>query len=53
MRAIIGWGTAFLCSGVGWWLGEKLGLAMAVIVSSIAGGVGLYFGNRWFDDNLG
>lgn len=53
MRTLIGWGTATLCSGIGWWLGAHIGLGTAVVVSSIAGGFGLYGGYRWFDENLG
>ena len=52
MRTIIGWGAASLSGAIGWWLGAYAGLLAAVVVSAIAGGVGLYFGYRWFDQNL-
>lgn len=53
MRTIIGWLCAFLLSWLGWWLGAHVALWMAVILSAIAGAVGLYYGYRWFDQNLG
>jgi hypothetical protein len=52
MRSLIGWLAACLFSGVGWWLGRHVGLMTAVIVSSVAGSIGLYAGFRWFDQNL-
>jgi hypothetical protein len=52
MRTIIGWLCALLCSAAGWWLGQFAGLWAAVILSAVAGGLGLYWGNRWFDENL-
>jgi hypothetical protein len=52
MRTLIGWTSATVLGGAGWWLGEKVGLVAAVIVSAIAGAVGLYYGFRWFDENL-
>lgn len=52
MRALIGWLAAFLAGTAGWWLGVKVGLGTAVIVSAVAGGAGLYAGYRWFDANL-
>jgi hypothetical protein len=30
-----------------------MGLGAAVVLSAIAGGAGLYWGYRWFDENLG
>jgi hypothetical protein len=53
MRAVIGWLAAFLGGSAGWWLGAKIGLGTAVVLSAVAGGVGLYAGYRWFDQNLG
>jgi len=53
VRAIIGWLAAFIVGSAGWWLGQKIGFATAVILSAVGTGVGLYVGYRWFDDNLG
>ena len=52
MRTILGWGTASVLGSIAWWLGAHLGLVSAVILSAIAGGAGLYWGHRWFDENL-
>jgi hypothetical protein len=52
MRTIIGWLVATAFGAAGWWLGERVGLITAVVISGLAGGVGLYYGNRWFDQNL-
>jgi hypothetical protein len=52
LRTIIGWGCASLLGALGWWLGAKLNLGAAVILGSVATGVGLYYGNKWFDNNL-
>lgn len=52
LRTIIGWGCASLLGALGWWLGSQLNLGAAVILGGVASGVGLYYGNKWFDDNL-
>lgn len=52
MRTIIGWLSATIAGGLGWWLGALVGVGAAVIVSCVAGAVGLYYGYRWFDQNL-
>jgi hypothetical protein len=52
MRNILGWLAASLLGSAGWWLGAKVGLGSAVVVSAIASGFGLYLGFRWFDQNL-
>jgi membrane protein implicated in regulation of membrane protease activity len=52
MRNIIGWLSAAIAGAVGWWLGAYVNLAVAVILSAITGAVGLYYGYRWFDQNL-
>jgi len=52
MRTIIGGLSATIAGGVGWWLGAFVGIVAAVIVSAVAGSIGLYYGYRWFDQNL-
>jgi hypothetical protein len=52
MRMLIGWSTAWLLGAIGWWLGARLGLVAAVVLGAVAGGAGLYYGYRWFDQNL-
>ncbi len=52
VRGLIGWLGAFLAGSAGWWLGSKIGFGTGVMVSVVAGGVGMYAGYRWFDANL-
>jgi hypothetical protein len=52
MRGVIGWLAAFIAGWFGWWLGAKVGLGAAVVLSAVAGGAGMYAGYRWFDQNL-
>ena len=52
LRTIIGLGCASLSGALGWWLGGQWNLGAAVILGGIASGVGLYYGNKWFDNNL-
>jgi len=52
MRTIIGWLGAVILGSAGWWLGARVGVLTAVVISAIAGGAGLYYGYRWFDQNL-
>jgi len=52
MRNIIGWCAAWIGGALGWWLGAHAGFPVAVIFSALTGALGLYFGFRWFDQNL-
>ncbi len=52
MRTIIGWLAASIAGAAGWWLGARIGLVTAIVVGGVAGGAGLYYGYRWFDENL-
>jgi hypothetical protein len=52
MRMIIGWFSATVLGAIGWWLGAYVNLGVAVILSAITGAMGLYYGFRWFDQNL-
>ncbi len=36
-----------VASGVGWWLGDFFGFAAALILSSVGGIVGFYYGMKW------
>lgn len=53
MRGLIGWLAATIAGACGWWLGALFNLGVAVILGSIAGALGLYWGYRWFDEYLG
>jgi hypothetical protein len=52
MRTLIGWLGAFLLGSLGWWLGARLGLGVAVVFGAVASGTGLWLGYRWYDRNL-
>ena len=52
MRTLIGWSAAWIGGALGWWLGTHAGLPVAVVLSALAGSAGLYYGYRWFDQNL-
>jgi hypothetical protein len=53
LRTIIGWGCASLAGAVGWWLGDYVNIGVALILGIVASSVGLYYGQKWFDNNLG
>jgi len=53
LRTIIGWTCASLAGAFGWWLGTTLISGVALILGVVASGVGLYYGQKWFDDHLG
>jgi hypothetical protein len=53
MRGIIGWGCASLLGAFGWWLGGEINVGVALLLSAVASGIGLYYGQKWFDNNLG
>jgi membrane protein YqaA with SNARE-associated domain len=46
MSKLLGFVGTFLGSSVGWWLGAKVGIMTAVLVSAVGTGVGLYAGRR-------
>ncbi len=52
METLVGFVGATLLGGVGWWMGERVGLMTAFILSTIASGVGLYAGRRLFREYL-
>jgi hypothetical protein len=53
MRGIIGCGCASLLGAFGWWLGDEINVGVAVLLGAVASGIGLYYGQKWFDNNLG
>ncbi len=54
MKRVIGLLGAIFGGWLGWWLGARLGgLGVAVILSAVAAGAGMYAGYRWFDNYLG
>ena len=53
MRTIIGSLGALIASWVGWKIGGVAGIGTAWVLRCIGGGVGFYYGRRWFDNHLG
>ncbi len=51
MIKLLGWIGATLGSAVGWWVGDRIGLFAAFLLSVVGTGAGLYLG-RWMADAL-
>jgi hypothetical protein len=49
MAKWLGWLGATLGGAIGWWLGAKVGIMTAVVVSMVGTGAGLYYGRRLGD----
>lgn len=43
---MLGWTLCMVLGGVGWWLGAKVGLFTALVVSCVGSAGGLYAGRR-------
>jgi hypothetical protein len=52
MKRLLGFVGATVGSAIGWWLGAHIGLGTAVVVSSVATGLGLWLGMRVATDYL-
>lgn len=46
MAKLLGFIGATVGSAVGWWLGERVGIMTAVVVSAVGTGVGIWAGRR-------
>jgi hypothetical protein len=53
MEGLLGFLGATLLGGLGWWIGERVGVMTAFMVSMVGTGVGLYLGRRLARDHLG
>jgi hypothetical protein len=53
MRGIFATLGTFVVGSVGWAIGQRVGLGMAVVLGAIGSGAGLYWGRRLFDEWLG
>ncbi len=53
MKKLLGTLGAFVGSTVGWYAAVKLGFMTAFFVSTIAGGVGLYYGVKAANNLIG
>lgn len=45
--------VATALSTIGWWLGARIGMFAAYVLSTVAGGYGLWLGGRLARDYLG
>lgn len=52
LRAFLGFLASALFSAFGWWLGAQVDVALAVVLSAVGAGVGLYWGRRFYDEWL-
>ncbi len=46
MVKILGTLGAFVGGSIGWWIGAKVGMMTAFVVSTIATGFGIYYGRQ-------
>jgi hypothetical protein len=53
METLFGFLGATILGAIGWWVGDRVGLMTAFILSTIATGIGLYAGRRIARDYLG
>jgi hypothetical protein len=53
METLLGFLGATVLGAIGWWIGDRVGLMTAFILSTIATGIGLYAGRRIARDYLG
>ena len=51
MTKLMGFIGATVGSAIGWWLGAKVGIMTAYMVSTVGSGVGIYFGRRAGEHN--
>jgi hypothetical protein len=52
METLLGLLVSTVLGAAGWWLGERIGIMTAFMVSTVASGVGLYAGRRFFREYL-
>ena len=52
MNKMVPWLTTTVGSSIGWWLGAKVGMMTAFMLSMVGFGVGLYYGKKWLAENL-
>ena len=52
MSKLIGWVGATIGGAIGWWLGARVGIMTAFMVSIVGTGAGLYIARRFFSDYL-
>jgi hypothetical protein len=52
MKGLIGFAGMTIASALGWWLGSLHSLLLAVVLSSIASGFGLYYARKLAEEYL-
>ena len=52
METLLGLLVSTVLGAVGWWLGEGIGIMTAFMISTVASGVGLYAGRRFYREYL-
>jgi hypothetical protein len=52
VEGLFGFIGATLLGGIGWWIGQRVGVMTAFIVSTVGTGVGLYLGRRLAREHL-
>jgi len=52
MKGMIGFFGMTVGSALGWWLGAFQSITLAVVLSAIGSGIGLYYARKWAQDYL-
>lgn len=52
MKGLIAFMGATLAGSLGWWLGARVGMMTAFVVSTVGTGVGAYYTRRWVREHL-
>jgi hypothetical protein len=52
MNKLVPWFTSTIVSYAGWWLGAKLGIMTAFMLSMVGFGVGMWYGRKWLAEHL-
>ena len=52
MKGIIGYVGMSIGGAIGWWLGALHGMTLAILLSAIGSGVGLYYTRKLAEDYL-
>jgi hypothetical protein len=52
MNRLLAFLVGSITGTVGWWLGAKIGMITAVVLSLIATAVGMYYALKWARENM-
>ena len=53
MTKLMGFIGLTVASWAGWYIARPFGLVAAFVVSTVAGGFGMYYGAKWARNNFG